>query len=95
MKRQLAEQRQTCALFDSPRFVRNLEAVMLRAAKPAAPRLAAPHAPQAPAVSHAAPAPIGDIPIITVSYNAPDLIAALRPSRRRFTAPSKHGFLRL
>ncbi|WGG50707.1 methyltransferase domain-containing protein [Rugamonas sp. DEMB1] len=84
MKRQLAEQRQTCALFDSPRFVRNLETVMQRVAKPAAPRLAAPQAPQAPAVSHAAPAPIGDIPIITVSYNAPDLIAALLGSLRKF-----------
>ncbi len=33
MKRQLADNRMTCALFDSPRFVRNMEAVLQRIAK--------------------------------------------------------------
>jgi predicted O-linked N-acetylglucosamine transferase (SPINDLY family) len=38
MKRQLQANRLTCALFDSPRFVRNMEAALLKVAKPAAPR---------------------------------------------------------
>ncbi|MEC5163437.1 MULTISPECIES: O-linked N-acetylglucosamine transferase family protein [unclassified Janthinobacterium] len=71
MKRQLVDNRLSCALFDSPRFVRNLEALMLGVAKPAAP-------PAAP------PTPVEQIPIVTVSYNAPDLIAALLGSLRRF-----------
>ncbi|MGV7211226.1 methyltransferase domain-containing protein [Oxalobacteraceae bacterium A2-2] len=82
MKRQLVDNRMTCALFDSPRFVRNLEALLQKVAKPAAPRLAPP-AP-APLVRHAQPQPAGQVPIVTVSYNAPDLIAALLSTLRKF-----------
>lgn len=78
MKRQLSERRMSCALFDSPRFVRNLERALLDIAKPAAPRPAPPpHAPLA------GPTPADQVPIITVSYNAPDLIAALLGTLRR------------
>lgn len=86
MKRQLVANRLSCALFDSPRFVRNLEAALQRVAKPAAPRLAAPeHAvrPQEPSAP-AEPARIDQIPIVTVSYNAPDLIEALLRTLRQF-----------
>ncbi|SDH50056.1 MULTISPECIES: methyltransferase domain-containing protein [unclassified Duganella] len=86
MKRQLMANRLTCALFDSPRFVRNMEAALQKVAKPAAPRLAAPeHAvrPQEPS-QPAEPARIDQIPIITVSYNAPDLIEALLRTLRQF-----------
>ena len=80
MKQQLHEQRDSCALFDTPRFVRNMEALLKRVAKPAAPGLAAP----SDYDENAQPMPIEQIPIITVSYNAPDLIAALLSSLRQF-----------
>jgi predicted O-linked N-acetylglucosamine transferase (SPINDLY family)/SAM-dependent methyltransferase len=86
MKRQLVANRLTCALFDSPRFVRNMEAALQKVAKPAAPRLAAPqHAVRPPEqqLEPAAPARIDQIPVITVSYNSPDLIEALLRSFRR------------
>jgi predicted O-linked N-acetylglucosamine transferase (SPINDLY family)/SAM-dependent methyltransferase len=88
MKRQLIANRLTCALFDSPRFVRNMEAALQKVAKPAAPRLAAPeHAvrplePSEQATTEAAR--IDQIPIVTVSYNAPDLIEALLRTLRQF-----------
>ncbi len=85
MRRQLAANRMSCALFDSPRFVRNLEAALQKVARPAAPRLAAPgHAvrPQEPS-QQAEPARIDQIPIVTVSYNSPDLIEALLRTLRR------------
>ena len=86
MKRQLADNHLTCALFDSPRFVRNFEAALRRVAKPAAPRLAAPAHPVRPAdpAVAAAPARIDQIPIVTVSYNAPDLVEGLLRTLRRF-----------
>ncbi|GJI93148.1 O-linked N-acetylglucosamine transferase family protein [Duganella hordei] len=82
MKRQLIDNRLTCALFDSPRFVRNMEAVLQQIAKPAAPRLA----PQpAPVLKPDVPRlPASQIPIVTVSYNAPDLVEALLSSLRKF-----------
>ncbi|MYN43136.1 methyltransferase domain-containing protein [Duganella sp. FT109W] len=87
MKRQLQANRLTCALFDSPRFVRNLEAALQKVAKPAAPRLPAPAHAVRPAADPAAPATaarIDQIPIVTVSYNAPDLIEALLRTLRQF-----------
>jgi predicted O-linked N-acetylglucosamine transferase (SPINDLY family) len=78
MKRKLVQNRSTCALFDSPRFVRNMEKVLQSVAKQAAPRLA-PTAGRACAAT-----PVEDIPIVTVSYNAPDLIAALLRTLRQF-----------
>jgi predicted O-linked N-acetylglucosamine transferase (SPINDLY family)/SAM-dependent methyltransferase len=85
MKRQLAANRLTCALFDSPRFVRNLETVLQKVAKPAAPRLAAPAHPVRPSEEvPPQPARIDQIPIVTVSYNAPDLIEGLLRSLRSF-----------
>lgn len=87
MKRQLAANRLTCALFDSPRFVRNLEAALQQVVKPAAPRLAAPEHAVRPAESGdlaQEPVRIDQIPIITVSYNSPDLIDNLLRSIRRF-----------
>ena len=88
MKRQLQANRLTCALFDSPRFVRNMEAALQKVAKPAAPRLAAPgHAvrPLEPSEQEQAePVRIDQIPIVTVSYNAPDLIEALLRTLRQF-----------
>jgi predicted O-linked N-acetylglucosamine transferase (SPINDLY family)/SAM-dependent methyltransferase len=88
MKRQLQANRLSCALFDSPRFVRNMEAALQKVAKPAAPRLAAPeHAvrPQEPSErSQVEPVQIEQIPIVTVSYNTPDLIAALLRTLRQF-----------
>ncbi|WP_432380646.1 methyltransferase domain-containing protein [Duganella sp. P38] len=87
MKRQLVANRLTCALFDSPRFVRNMEAALQKVARPAAPRLAAPaHAVRPPEPSEQAPQAvrIDQIPIVTVSYNAPDLIEALLRTLRQF-----------
>ncbi|MET0321341.1 MAG: tetratricopeptide repeat protein [Duganella sp.] len=85
MKRQLAANRLTCPLFDSPRFVRHFEAALQRVAKPAAPRLAAPQHAVRPAEEAAAtPVRIDQIPIVTVSYNAPDLIEALLRTLRQF-----------
>jgi predicted O-linked N-acetylglucosamine transferase (SPINDLY family)/SAM-dependent methyltransferase len=85
MKRQLVANRLTCALFDSPRFVRNMEAALLKVAKPAAPRLAAPeHAVHPSEETPPAPVRIDQIPIVTVSYNAPDLIEALLRTMRQF-----------
>ncbi|MTW35092.1 tetratricopeptide repeat protein [Pseudoduganella danionis] len=86
MKRQLHANRLSCALFDSPRFVRNLETALQSVAKPAAPRLAAPaHAVHPQETSQASePVQIEQIPIITVSYNSPDLIAALLASLRKY-----------
>lgn len=89
MKRQLAANRLNCALFDSPRFVRNFEAALQRVAKPAAPRLPAPaHAVRpseaSAAVATTAPAQLDQIPIITVSHNAPQQIETLLASVRRF-----------
>jgi predicted O-linked N-acetylglucosamine transferase (SPINDLY family)/glycosyltransferase involved in cell wall biosynthesis len=84
MKRKLVDNRMTCALFDSPRFVRNLEAVMQSVAKPAAPRLAPAPLPRPSTDHNAAPMTTGQIPIVTVSYNAPDLINALLGSLRKF-----------
>lgn len=86
MKRQLHANRLNSALFDSPRFVRNMEAALQKVAKPAAPRLAAPdHAvrPQEPS-EQAAPVRIDQIPIVTVSYNTPDLIDGLLRTLRQF-----------
>jgi len=71
MKQQLSNNRLTCALFDSPRFVRNLEAALRSIVKPAAPQ-------QARQVA------LEQIPIVTVSYNGPDLIAALLRTLRQF-----------
>lgn len=79
MKHQLMTNRLTCALFDSPRFVRNLEAALEQVAKPAAPRLAAPKISIAPS----APQPVETVPIVTVSYNSPDLIEALLRTLRK------------
>ncbi|KQQ31091.1 UDP-N-acetylglucosamine-peptide N-acetylglucosaminyltransferase [Duganella sp. Leaf126] len=76
MKRQLAANRLHCALFDSPRFVRNFEAALQRVAKPAAPRLPAP----------GRATTVEQIPVVTVSYNAPDLIEALLRTLRQFYA---------
>jgi predicted O-linked N-acetylglucosamine transferase (SPINDLY family) len=84
MKQQLQDNRLTCALFDSPRFVRNLETVLQSVAKPAAPRLAPPPHPLPSVKKNAEPMRIDQIPIVTVSYNAPDLIAALLGSLRKF-----------
>ena len=86
MKRQLDANRLTCALFDTPRFVRNLENVLQKVAKPAAPRMAAPQhtvRPTEPSQT-AEPVRIDQIPIVTVSYNAPDLIEALLRTLRQF-----------
>ncbi|WP_374361035.1 methyltransferase domain-containing protein [Pseudoduganella danionis] len=71
MKQQLSSNRLSCALFDSPRFVRHLETALRSIVKPAAP-----HAADALALEQ--------IPIVTVSYNGPDLIAALLRSLRQF-----------
>ncbi|MTV39971.1 O-linked N-acetylglucosamine transferase family protein [Duganella radicis] len=85
MKRQLTANRLTCALFDSPRFVRNLEQVLQQVAKPAAPRLAAPqHAVHPSEQAQAEPVRIDQIPVVTVSYNSPDLIEALLRTFRQF-----------
>jgi len=84
MKRQLNDNRLTCALFDSPRFVRNLEAAMLKVAKPAAPRLAPPAHPLPSLHKDAPPMAAEQIPIVSVSYNSPDLIEALLASIRKF-----------
>jgi predicted O-linked N-acetylglucosamine transferase (SPINDLY family) len=85
MKRQLVANRLTCALFDSPRFVRNLETVLQKVAKPAAPRLAVPaHAVHPSEETPPQPVRIDQIPIVTVSYNAPDLIEALLRTLRQF-----------
>ncbi|SEO60229.1 Predicted O-linked N-acetylglucosamine transferase, SPINDLY family [Duganella sp. CF517] len=89
MKRQLVANRMTCALFDTPRFVRNLETVLQQVAKPAAPRMPAPqHAvrPSDDPSQNAASEPvrIDQIPIISVSYNSPDLIEALLRTLRQF-----------
>nr|WP_315401846.1 tetratricopeptide repeat protein [uncultured Duganella sp.] len=89
MKRQLVANRMTCALFDTPRFVRNLETVLQQVAKPAAPRREAPrHAVRPsddPAGGAAAdPVRIDQIPIVSVSYNSPDLIESLLRTLRRF-----------
>ncbi|GJJ05286.1 hypothetical protein RugamoR64_58240 [Duganella rhizosphaerae] len=82
MKRQLHDHRNTCALFDSPRFVRNMEAVLQQIAKPAAPRMAPP--PTSLLKAGAPRLPATQIPIVTVSYNAPDLVQALLASLRKF-----------
>jgi predicted O-linked N-acetylglucosamine transferase (SPINDLY family)/SAM-dependent methyltransferase len=85
MKRQLVANRMTCALFDSPRFVRNMEAALLKVARPAAPRLAFPaHAVRPSEDTPQQPARIDQIPIVAVSYNAPDLIEALLRTLRQF-----------
>jgi predicted O-linked N-acetylglucosamine transferase (SPINDLY family) len=89
MKRQLVANRMTCALFDTPRFVRNLETVLQQVAKPAAPRMPAPqHAvrPSDDPSQNAASEPvrIDQIPIVSVSYNSPDLIEALLRTLRQF-----------
>ncbi|MES2741365.1 MAG: methyltransferase domain-containing protein [Pseudomonadota bacterium] len=89
MKRQLDSNRLSCALFDSPRFVRNLETVLRQVAKgPAPARLAAHPTQPSPNSAHAVesgPAMlIEQISIVTVSYNAPDLIDTLLASLRRF-----------
>lgn len=76
LRLKLAAQRQHCALFDSPRFVRNLEAQLRRIARPA-------RATPACVTPPAAIMNIDQIPIITVSYNAPDLIATLLASLRQ------------
>jgi len=82
MKQQLQDNRLSCALFDSPRLVRNLETQLRRIARlphgqtlPSAPPM------EAPSMSLT---PIDQIPVVTVSYNAPDLIAALLGSLRQF-----------
>jgi predicted O-linked N-acetylglucosamine transferase (SPINDLY family)/SAM-dependent methyltransferase len=85
MKRQLVANRLTCALFDSPRFVRNMEIALQKVVKPAAPRLAAPeHAVRPSEENPPQPVRIDQIPIVTVSYNAPDLIEALLRTLRQF-----------
>ncbi|MBY0557555.1 MAG: methyltransferase domain-containing protein [Burkholderiaceae bacterium] len=71
MKQQLRNNRLSCALFDSPRFVRNLETALRSIVKPAAPL-------------EAKPIVVEQIPIVTVSYNGPDLIAALLRTLRQF-----------
>ncbi|NVM79016.1 putative O-linked N-acetylglucosamine transferase (SPINDLY family)/SAM-dependent methyltransferase [Duganella sp. SG902] len=68
MKRQLNDNRMSCALFDTPRLVRNLEAAMKRVAAP---------------IPSKAMNPIDQIPMIAVSYNAPDLIASLLSTFRQ------------
>jgi len=83
MKRQLADNRLSCALFDSPRFVRNLETVLQQVAKPAAPRLAAPAHPLR-REDDAPPPRAEQIPIIAISHNAPELIERLLRGLRRF-----------
>jgi len=79
MKRQLVDNRLSCALFDTPRLVRNLEAAMRRVALPATAAATA-------AATHTTKAPmnIDQIPMIAVSYNAPDLIASLLGTFRQF-----------
>ncbi|SFV13543.1 Predicted O-linked N-acetylglucosamine transferase, SPINDLY family [Pseudoduganella namucuonensis] len=83
MKQQLVDNRYTCALFDSPRFVRNMEALLETVVKPARPQLRAPTpSPQGQ------PMQIEQIPVVTVSYNAPDLIdALLRTFREHYPNP--------
>jgi predicted O-linked N-acetylglucosamine transferase (SPINDLY family)/SAM-dependent methyltransferase len=77
MKRQLIDNRLGSALFDTPRLVRNLEAAMQRVAK---------SDPTQVPTKAAQPMhnDIDQIPIIAVSYNAPDLIASLLGSLRQF-----------
>ncbi|TFW31090.1 O-linked N-acetylglucosamine transferase family protein [Duganella callida] len=82
MKRQLQDNRLTCALFDSPRFVRNMEAALQQVAKPAAPRLATPAHAVRPN-EQAAPVRIDQIPLVTVSQNAPEQVHTLLQSLRR------------
>jgi len=82
MKRKLVDNRLTCALFDTPRFVRNMEAALKSVLKPAAPRLAP--VPSRAATDFGTAMPIEQIPVLTVSYNAPDLIAALLTTFRQF-----------
>ena len=84
MKQTLAENRMTCALFDSPRLVRHLEAAYRRVAAPAAPAPAAADADVAAMAAMAASS--AAIPVVTVSYNSPDLIAALLTTLRRHYA---------
>jgi SAM-dependent methyltransferase len=77
MKQQLRDNRLGSALFDTPRLVRNLEAAMQRVAK---------SDPTQVPTKAAQPMhnDIDQIPIIAVSYNAPDLIAALLGTLRQF-----------
>src|SRR5471032_2351857 len=82
MKQQLDANRLTCALFDSPRLVRNLEALMQCVAKAPAGRAASPTITETPSPM-LMPTSIGQIPIVTVSFNAPDLIAALLGTLRQ------------
>jgi predicted O-linked N-acetylglucosamine transferase (SPINDLY family)/SAM-dependent methyltransferase len=75
MKQQLQDNHLSCALFDSPQFVRNLEAAFQRVAR------SAPHPSESlPPM----PIDVNRIPIITVSYNSPDLINALLGTLRAF-----------
>ena len=92
MKHQLDANRLSCALFDSPRFVRNLETVLRQVAKGPAPspRHAQPSPNSARAVESVPFMLIEQIPIVTVSYNAPDLIDTLLASLRRFYANRIH-----
>jgi predicted O-linked N-acetylglucosamine transferase (SPINDLY family)/SAM-dependent methyltransferase len=69
MKQQLNDQRMSCALFDTPRLVRNLEAAMKSIAAPSKKSLDM--------------NTIDQIPMIAVSYNAPDLIASLLSTFRQ------------
>ena len=69
MKQQLNDNRMSCALFDTPRLVRNLEAAMKRVAVPTS--------------KSQTMNPIDQIPMIAVSYNAPDLIASLLSTFRQ------------
>jgi|GEM_PF-512922 len=83
MKQQLDANRLTCALFDSPRLVRNLEALMRRVAKAPAGRAPSPTIPESPSSMS-----IDQIPIITVTFNTPDLIGALlRTLREHYQNP--------
>jgi predicted O-linked N-acetylglucosamine transferase (SPINDLY family) len=90
MKQQLRDNRMSCALFDSPRLVRNLETQLRRIARPPHGQMLPPPTPveaiAMPTEPTAAPAEhaIDRIPVVTVSYNSPDLIASLLGSLRRY-----------
>ena len=83
MKQHLEANRLSCALFDSPRLVRNLEALMQRVAKAPAAGRSAPLTTTETPPPMSTPTLIDQIPIVTVSFNAPDLIAALLGTLRQ------------
>jgi predicted O-linked N-acetylglucosamine transferase (SPINDLY family) len=78
MKRQLADKRMSCTLFDTPRFVRDLEA-LYRKAVDALPR------PALPAQSaHPASSATGSLDYLEAPYGTPNLDKAQDPNGRRY-----------